>query len=278
MSEIGAYVLNFNRSGKYYIGSTGNLSKRINIHEYLLRHNRHSNTNVQSLWNNECRFSVLFYPTDTVEEARVLEQELIDQNRDDKKMVNIGLGVRGGDNITRHPRREEIINKIATTLERARANMTPKERALVWGKYGEKNGMWGRTHTEEVKKRLGELKRGNDYAKGAVRSEETKRILSEKASKRTGEKNSFYGRHHNSKTKEILSKANMGNKPPNTKQVMIDGELYPSATEAGRQLGVVTATILHRIHSPNPKYTGYFYATESPTTSESTERIGTSDE
>ena len=46
-----------------------------------------------------------------------------------------------------------------------------------------------------------------------------------------------------------------GKLPVNTKAVVIDDVIYPSSSEAARQLGVVTATILNRIKSPKfPTY------------------------
>ncbi len=53
--------------------------------------------------------------------------------------------------------------------------------------YGEENPFYNKTH-----------------------SEETRKILSEKAKLRTGDSNPFYGRHHSDETKEKISKANTG--------------------------------------------------------------------
>ena len=58
----------------------------------------------------------------------------------------------------------------------------------------------------------------------------------------------------------MIREKSKGRRPPNVREVIIDGETYISATDAAKQLNVCVATILHRIKSPNPKYTKYFYA------------------
>lgn len=64
-------------------------------------------------------------------------------------------------------------------------NMTRGGRAC----FGDENPFYGKTHNEE-----------------------TKKMLSEKASNRRGCLNPFYGKHHSDKTKELISAANTGNK------------------------------------------------------------------
>ena len=54
---------------------------------------------------------------------------------------------------------------------------------------GEKNGMFGKTHTDEVKKKLSEL-----------------------CKQRIGDKNHFYNKHHSDETKRKISEKNLGRK------------------------------------------------------------------
>lgn len=76
---------------------------------------------------------------------------------------------------------------------------------------------------------------------------------------RNGENNSFFGKSHSNEMKEALRKKMIGKKPTNSRPVNINSIHYASATEAARSLEVCTATILHRIKSPNKKYLHYFY-------------------
>jgi group I intron endonuclease len=139
--------------------------------------------------------------------------------------------------------------------------MSKEERQERWGKSGEKNGMYGRTHTDEVKKRLSIINKGREPPnKGKQHSEETKLYLSKvRKGKYTGEKNHFFGKNHSEETKQKIREKNKGRLPTNIREVIINGKTYISASDAGRQLNVCTATILHRIKSPNPIFANYFY-------------------
>ena len=144
--------------------------------------------------------------------------------------------------------------------------MTKENRLERWGRSGEKNGMYGRTHTDEVKRLYSEMHKGNTYRLGKKASQETKEKMSVIASERLGEKNPFFGKHHSEETKQKVRETKQKNKekngptiPKNARKVLIDGETYITVTEAGIQLNVCTVTILNRIKSCNPKFANYFY-------------------
>jgi group I intron endonuclease len=251
------YVITDLNTGSYYVGSTGELDKRLDRHERELYNGTHHNQLLQQLFDagHEMRASIQEY--DSREEAYKCEDHLIRRGTFNKKCLNIGTQAIGGDNLTRHPDREDIISRIGDSLRLRLERMTEEERVQVYGRQGESNGMFGRSHTAEVIARLSDIQRGNSYATGSVRSEETRKRLSEIASARTGESNPFFGRSHTLETRAKLSEARKGNIPPNTLSVVIDGVVYPSLAEAGRQLGIPVPTIHYRIKSKNPKYSGY---------------------
>ncbi len=65
---------------------------------------------------------------------------------------------------------------------------------------GEKNGFFGKHHSEETKASMSEKRKGKNTKEdnpfyGKEHSEETKKMLSELASKRIGDKNPNYGNH-----------------------------------------------------------------------------------
>ena len=66
----------------------------------------------------------------------------------------------------------------------------------LWAK-GETNGMYGKNHTEESKKKMSENQKLNF-------NEERRKEISVRASLRTGEKNSMYGRKHSEETKRKI--------------------------------------------------------------------------
>lgn len=127
---------------------------------------------------------------------------------------------------------------------------------------GELNGMFGRTHTDEVKKRLSEQckerfkDKTNHPMYGKQRSEETKEKLRRSRSNRqSGENNYFYGKHFNGELNPMYGKTHteearkkisesqkgkyVGGLSWNAKAVRnIDtGELFDSVVDAVKKCG-----------------------------------------
>lgn len=172
-------------------------------------------------------------------------------------LLNIGRHSKGGDNLTRHPNREEIIERRTASQQTTYDNLSDEDRKLMYGRPGELNGMYGKTHTDKVKLANSELHMGNNYRLGHKATDETKAKMSAIASARVGELNTFYGKKHSEETRVRLSNANKGKMPINTNRLEIDGVVYNSQAEAARFLGVSGGTITHRINSKNPMYSGY---------------------
>ncbi len=268
---IGVYKITCLSSGKYYIGYSKEIEKRFHTHKMLLRTSRHFNILLQRAYDkcgcDDFTFEIL-HTCANIDEAKALELQYLDDINIRPLLYNIHYNNSGGDLLTHHPNRTEIIEKMTRTITELNNNMTKEEKQQKYGQNGEKNGMYGRTHTDEVKKRLSEINKGNTYCKGKKASAETRQKLSIVASQRIGDANHFFGKHHSEETKQKLREANAGKLPTNTRKVVVDGISYESVTEAGRQIGVCTATIIHRIKSPNPKYLNYHY--DDTVSSEST--------
>jgi hypothetical protein len=109
-------------------------------------------------------------------------------------LVNFSDGGTGGDNISNHPNRNEIVEKMKLSH------------------LGTKNGFYGKNHTELTKQKLSEImveitsgERNGFY--GKKHTELTKQKQSDiKKNKYDGEKNPFFGKKHNEDTKNIIRK------------------------------------------------------------------------
>lgn len=254
--EYYVYELKFD-TGQIYVGSTGDIKNRLNRHIYDMRSDRHGNMNVQNLYNMNHTFVVTLHRVESRESAFTIEQLFIDRYLSLGICLNISLNAKGGDNLTNNPNRENIIERMKAGTLKWMQSLTPEERKLLFSKPGELNGMYGRTHTDEVRAKIVELHTGNSYRKGFKASDETKAKMSEIASQRLGEKNPFYGKTHSDETKELLANNKRGTKPTNSNKLEIDGVTYLSQADAAKALGISNGLITYRLKSKNPKYSGY---------------------
>ncbi len=242
---------------KYYYGSTVAGKSRFYQHRTDLKRGDHHCIYLQRAYNKygsdsfRYMIDIVF---DNEEDARNHEQHIIDTV---PNLYNTSKCASGGDLISYHPNKQEIIKKMKISLKKRYDNMTPEQRKQIYGKSGELNGMYGKTHTEEVKMKLSLRMKGNQYAKGTTRTEEHKLKLSKLAKNRKGSLYPFYGKHHSGKTKEILRQKNKGKLPTNIRPVIINGVEHESVTQAARNLGVSPGTIIYHIkkgryHYKNP--------------------------
>lgn len=264
---IGVYKINNTLSERYYIGYSTDISRRFRNHRSKLKQNCHDNIFLQRAYNldgkDKFKYDIL-HVCDTEEEAKAIELKYLTDLSIRNKLYNLNYNNSGGDMLTHHPDKEKIREKILNSHKETLSKMSPEERKEKYGKYGVKNGMYGKTHTEETKKKLSEINKGRiPVNKGKKASEETKQKLSEKAKLRIGDKNSFYGKHHSEETKQKLREKNIGKLPLNNINILIDGKMYMSITEASNKLNIPMPTILWRLKSKNSKFNNYKYVDEN---------------
>ena len=72
-----------------------------------------------------------------------------------------------------------------------------------------------------------------------------------------GKDNPNYGRKNTEETKKIISKKNKGRVPKNAKKVEYNGNVYNSASECSKELGINLGTITYRCRN---KLYGFYYA------------------
>lgn len=251
--------------GKYYIGYSTNINKRWGIHKSTLKGGSHCNILMQRAYEkygSDCFTYEILQECETEEEAKNIELSYLEDLTIRDKLYNLHYNSSGGDLMTHHPNKKEIIERMKNTQKEKVGKMTKEERQKKWGQNGEKNGMYGRTHTDEVKRLCSEMHKGNIYRLGKKASQETKDKMSVIASQRLGEKNHFFGKKHSEETKQKMRESSINRPRNNNKKVIINGKTYNSVTEAGKLLLVCTATIVYRIKSPNPNYANYFYAND----------------
>ena len=262
---IGVYKISNVLSDRYYIGYSKNIIKRFCVHRCKLKNSCHDNIFLQRAYNldGEDKFIYeIIHRCNTEKEAKEIELQYLTDLSIRDKLYNLNYNNSGGDLLTNHPDKESIRDKISKTCAKTISKMSSEERKQKYGKIGEKNGMYGKTHTEEARKIFSEVHKGNSYCKGKKASEETRQKFSEIAKNRIGEKNPFFGKHHTEESKEKIREKRCGIIPTNAKEIIIDDITYISIAEAGRQLDISSPTILWRLNSKNPKFNNYKYSTQ----------------
>lgn len=246
--KSGIYVIEI--GGMYYVGSTKNFEKRFINHLKGLNSGRHHNLILQRTFDKYKPQRIEMKILETVPYERnliiTLEQFYIDSYRKEFKgrCCNIS-DASFGDILTNNPNRELILEKRSNTTRQNMKMMSPEERKQKFGKPGSKNGMYGKTHTDDVKRMLREREYSNEtrdkMSKSAINKFEKNPLLKENislhASQRTGDKNPFYGKSHTEETKALIREKVSGDnswiknidpsKLPYTKKYIIE---FPNGT------------------------------------------------
>ena len=256
----GIYSITNKITKKHYIGSTKDFERRFNEHLNALRTNSHINIKLQRSFKKHRESSFVFEIieiTDYIAGIKDREQFFIDHFDSKKNGYNIA-DASFGDVLTHHPRREEIISQISSSVKKYRQNFVEPHKGL-------KNSNYGKPRDPKVIQAMINgtknfiAQHGHGPTLGYKQSEETRNHISEKAKLRIGEKNPFFGKSHSEKSKILMSEKLRGIKPTNMRKVKINDIDYESLTAATRETGIKTPTLLYRIRSNKPKWKDFQY-------------------
>ena len=265
---IGVYIIKNKVNNKFYVSHSINIYRRFDSHKSYLNRGIHHCLYLQRAWNKygEKNFEFIIIKECISEaESIKLEQYYID-NYTNYLYNTSNIAAFGGDLLTNNPNKEKIIEKRVATQRKLLDNMSSSEKISKFARKGSNNGMYGKTHTDEVKKKISLINTGKEPINKGKKLEETvglekdiaiKKHLSELGKAKTGSKNPFYGKKHSDDSKDKMRKKNLGKKPVNMRKVKIDNTVYESVTDASRHLNVCAATIIYRIKSAN--YKEYIY-------------------
>jgi group I intron endonuclease len=190
---IGIYRIKNILNGKCYYGSSKNIEKRWIRHKNVLKNNKH-NPLLQRAWDKYGKDNFIFEVVELCDEDLLLlrEQVYLDLHPE----YNVGLKSSGGDNFTNNPNKENIAEKIGNSVRIRMSLMTEEEKKEKFSKpletnpnwkggtsfknckcgeritpinktclkcrdiSGNKNPFFGKTHTEETKNKLREMRIG----------------------------------------------------------------------------------------------------------------------
>ena len=242
----GIYIIRNLVTNKVYVGSTKHFDKRWNL-EHLkdLRLNKHYNCKLQRSFNKhgEENFSFeiieeLEYDANNPEcrkcfvETENYYMELLDSKKNGYNIAEASFG----DVLSWHPNKEKILEKRSNTIKERNKNLSEEDYNKIYStKLGPLNGMFGKHHSEESKKKMSETSLGgnpNFTEEQRKNAAERLRII---ASNRdcSGENNSFFGKHHSEESKKKMSESHKGRISPNKDKKMHYSENVLKAISKG---------------------------------------------
>ena len=231
-------------TGMFYVGSTINIEARFKSHKNSLRKNYHQNRHLQNSYNKHGEISFKYEIVYIGENYQEVEQSYLD-TEDWDNLYNLNRNVSGGDILSYHPDREEIVNKIRDSIKYLHS--LPKEKN-PWANIdvsGEKNPNWKGGVSDPI------CNCGNTMSVNAKVCKDCR--------DRTGSNNPFYKKKHSEDTRKLLAEKQKGVTPSNAKKVSIEGTIYNSCAEAGNILSIPTVTVHYRCcKSKNRKFIDWF--------------------
>lgn len=241
---IGIYRIRNLNNNKCYYGSAKNINRRWSRHKSQLKYNRHENIILQRAWNKYGELNFIFEVVELCEEddLLIIEEKYLDLNPE----YNIGKQASGGDNISNHPNKDIIVDKIKKSINTTISLLSENERKEKWGRCGKNNPNWKGGISIKYCQCGKKIEPHHNYCINCV--------------PRHGENNPFYNKHHSEETKKKLSESRKG-KYHGSQNIPfeIDGIEYHSLGDASNKLGIPIPTIRWRLKSKNKKFENYKY-------------------
>lgn len=146
MKNCGIYQIINIDNNKYYLGSSHNISKRFKRHIRELKNNKHHNIHLQRSFNKygESKFRLKILTTCNKNNLIDLEQKYLDKLEPWRKTIGFNLSTKasGGDLLTGHPNRSNIIDRRKKTIRKKIETLSKEEKSKIWGRPKDSNPNW----------------------------------------------------------------------------------------------------------------------------------------
>ncbi|MNF21503.1 NUMOD3 motif (2 copies) [compost metagenome] len=170
IKECGAYTITHDATGKQYHGSTSDLHRRLKEHRNDLIRGDHGNKALQELAGSDGSFTVTFDKATSIEEARYVEGQRIQQALPEQRL-NVSLEpVNPLKNWTANPEMRERVSESRLGNANAAGQVFTEDRRMAASERMLGNThLTGHRHTEETRQRMSEAHRGKPKSPEAIR-------------------------------------------------------------------------------------------------------------
>lgn len=210
----GIYVIESGFNGSSYVGSSGNVEKRLKEHEYLLKNNKHKNKKLQETFNLG-PMATNAMPCETRKEAYEVEQKMLDKAFASPNVKTGCMNISTSSTVPKYEITDEIRNKISEASRK-------------------------RVMSQQHKDILSAVNKGKQYTLGYKFTTEQLEAL------RNRKHNSGYKLSNEHVTALIESHPGQ--------QVEINGIIYPSYCQAAKALNMDDSLVRYRVLSTKSKY------------------------
>lgn len=160
--KAGVYKITCISNGRFYIGSSKNLWKRHNEHNYLLNNNKHCNKELQADYNtygiDNFKFEIIEFCTKENHFDR--EQVYLDMYKDKDKFYNKSTSAYNNNYVSEETKKKiSKIHKGKKLSEEHKKHISEAfkgEKHPNYGKRGKLSPNYGKHHSEETKKKMSE--------------------------------------------------------------------------------------------------------------------------
>jgi hypothetical protein len=239
----GAYGVMHPASKTVYVGSSSDLASRTAGHKSGLRKGKHGNKNLQDRYNSVPEVTFSYLVTKNVDEARDLEQVILDENKGSPQLLNIATDARASGRGLPLPEWSDE--------RRVAYSEHVKER---WENPNYRTKIEAHLQSEENRARMSAWSK--DYWE---KNRETLAALHNSPETQQKHSEAIKTRWDDPSGRALLMEGVERTAALKRKPVEIDGVRYEGLGKAARATGIPLTTLARRVKSSSEQFEGYRY-------------------